>query len=88
MKIIDKEDTILPEEEHHAICIIRCSHDNVINLPKRLLDDVGWKINQKVVWNVAEHFDGKTKKVFKTNIEIDTLEDSEEEYYPINKENK
>jgi hypothetical protein len=81
MKIINKEDTILPEEEHHSICIIRCSHDNVINLPKRLLDDIGWKINQKVVWSMAEHY--KDSKVYKTNVEIDTLEDIEREYYPV-----
>ena len=87
MKIIDEKDTVLPEEEHHAICIIRCSNDNVINIPKRLLKDIRWKINQKVIWSVCELiYKDRKNKFF---IEIDRLEDMEKEYYPLDeKENK
>ena len=87
MKIIDKMDTILPEEEHESICIIRCSHDNVINLPKKLLDSIGWKINDKVVWShstaeLCENLQVVHGKKEQEWVEIFTLRDIERGYYP------
>ena len=74
----DKEN-FLPEECQEDICIIRCSNDKVINLPKKLLDEIGWEINKKVIWTVATlHSKGDIWKIF---VEIETVDDCEKEYF-------
>ena len=80
-------ETLLEEEGiKEDTCIIRCSSGKVINLPKKLLDEIGWKINQEVVWSVATY--GANGKIDKMFVEIETVDDYLKDYFPINTKEK
>ena len=83
----EKEDfCFLPDEAVESICIIRCSNDKVINLPKMLLDEIGWIINQKVIWSIAELSQEGT--VWKVSVEIETIDDFIKDNYEFNTKEK
>ena len=82
----DEDFLLLTDNVKEDVCIIRCSNDKVINLPKMLLDEIGWKINQKVIWSIAELSQEGT--VWKVSVEIETVDDFIKDNYKFNTKEK
>lgn len=75
-----KYDLVKPT--HYMKVILKSNSNGVINLPKKIIDEIGWKINQKLIIDIVTGSrDDDSEWQF---LEIEKEEDANFKYSDIN----
>ena len=67
--------------------ILRCSASNAINLPKKFIEEMGWKLNDKITLTEVETLIG-TKKDHKGLLSLDVMKREDRDMLDKDEENE